>query len=322
MDDDCHRRRLGHFIPVTRLVGEAVSAEEIFARQVAERTAAGITNTPYYYGKNPWANDTIAKPLYGNWVCKKLKYDHVVSDLIHWLLKLYPPASGVDDFALDVAETVLAMTPAKEPWKHIRTNSPIQNWFNFATSRTWARSDVMLDDDDPDIAPGAEWTEPQFARLWRMLRWLDEPVKPDGKPLFTRDDIDKANKAARRGNSYYYHDEYALRDRVGVKYLLLAHDRGLATDDDLYDLLLGPREERWGAFAAFAALTGRKRQKRCGAFPKAFALAGRARDRVLEIELQRGDAHSARRADVPRTGPRRPPRPTVPALRRRRSEDR
>src|SRR4030095_16320253 len=77
----------------------------------------------------------------------------------------------------------------------------------------------------------------------------------------------------------------ARRNRADPTVLFRAHDAGLATDDDVYDLLFEGRS--W--MGPLAQLTRHRRTTMIEQFPRAVALADRLRDRILEIELARGD---------------------------------
>jgi hypothetical protein len=89
---------------------------------------------------------------------------------------------------------------------------------------------------------------------WRgLLRWLDEPV-PGVRRLL-----------------------------VPARLTLRAHTAGAATDDDVYDLMFEP------PYQLLTEATQRRRRPFVDAFPAAAALADRVRDRVLEIELRRGE---------------------------------
>jgi hypothetical protein len=107
----------------------------------------------------------------------------------------------------------------------------------------------------------AEWT-----RYWQLLRWRDEPV------------------------------ERARRDRPGLHVLKEAYAVGAATQADWYDQLLGPQyASRYSgvSFDDLGWMTSLRNLKENESyferFPEIRALVDRCRERILEIELARGE---------------------------------
>src|SRR5262249_58406925 len=80
-----------------------------------------------------------------------------------------------------------------------------------------------------------QWTRDHRARLWGLMRWLDEPIAtvPEGRQPLARHRPDMALAAQ-------------------------AYVDGVATDADLLDLLFEPGPSRWQGFRLLGHLTGRK----------------------------------------------------------------
>jgi hypothetical protein len=198
----------------------------------------------------------------------KMQYETVVSSVIEWLLRLHPPA-GSPDFVLGAVETVFSLVPESE-LRHVPDEDDYDD-------------EVWHDSDSPYMAwpglvawfsdyAGEIWKPEHSARVYRLLRWRDQPFgraggkDQKGKPL--------------------------SRNRAELDVLLAAHQAGAATDDDVLDQLLGERElGRYGAsgFDALETLTARKSAEEFKKYPASKPLVERCRNRVLEIELTRGD---------------------------------
>ena len=204
----------------------------------------------------------------GNYETFELQYDGVVGDLLQWLIRLYPPAGGAD-FVLDAMETTFALIPDAElryvpkeddyndgDWRDY--DSPFMAW---KSALTWFQRYA-----------GALWKEEHAVRLYKLLRWQDEPFGRSGN-------IGKDGKSLKR-------------DRASIDFLLAAHRIGGGTDADLVEQLLGDREQsRYGysRFNDLDHLTSRKGEQLLKKFPAAIPLVEKCRARVIEIELTRGD---------------------------------
>jgi hypothetical protein len=199
----------------------------------------------------------------------KLKHEHLVDDLLDWLLVMHPPRGGID-FLLDSLETAAAMIPEKDMEAIRRPATTGKDEDDDDDRQDWRSTDLV------GIWLGAinrlsdllSITPEQKARLWRFLRWLDEPF-PGAKRM--RPDFE------------------ALAD---------AYAAGNATLDDVADHLLGPDRDggrySWhGSFESLRGLTARQTPKNLREFlarPEISDLVRQARDRLLEIELARGEA--------------------------------
>jgi hypothetical protein len=195
----------------------------------------------------------------------KLRYREIVCTLLHWLLQLHPPKGGLD-FLLDAVETAFALIPPEE-LIHVKKNyqdphwrdehSPFSSWLHHV--RLYLR-----------LAP-KEWQNPHYQRFWHLLRWADEPgVK-------------------------------IPRNRPQLLELGAALQAGGATVADLYDQLLGPRNvPEDGSYSYYANYFGELRDltsrhpyhegfRRLQAMPVVREAVDRCRQRILEVELARGE---------------------------------
>ncbi|MHC4401070.1 MAG: DUF5724 domain-containing protein [Planctomycetota bacterium] len=213
----------------------------------------------------------IATFLLGNLSAPKLKYETVVRDLVQWLLVIHPPKGAVD-FLLDVTETVAAMIPEKDmqliqrrPESKDDDFDPDESdWRNMEFFAIWSRF-IWRFLTMPSLKP----TRQQKTRYWRLLRWVEEPF------------------------------EGAMRSRPDLEVVIDAYRDGIATLADVTDHLLGPdRRDRYGGVSFDSLKMTTVRQPGRGlrdfvARPEIVELLDFCRQRVLEIELARGEAATA-----------------------------
>ncbi|MGV0027749.1 DUF5724 domain-containing protein [Phormidesmis priestleyi ANT.L61.2] len=198
-----------------------------------------------------------------------LRYPSQINSIIGWLIYLHPPAQ-VFDYCLDAIATLLNTIPFtqlnQDPqwqqssyWGAKRQISDfIGYWINFARSYQSA-------------------TESDRIRWWHLVRWVDRFLPS-------------------------YHGMTTLWDVFDT------YQFGGATESDLMFYLLGAEEhpadaiQRSGAeakanlrttFPALSQLTRRNVIEEYAAQPFLLELADRARQRILAIELQRGDLPTA-----------------------------
>jgi Trp operon repressor len=188
----------------------------------------------------------------------------IAAGVIDWLLRLHPPVGAVD-FLLDAVETSFARIPPQVVAKRPKKDEPWdQGWRGDDARMAW----LTIAREYRDLHP-AEWEDRHHTRLWHILRWLDEP----GPPM--------------------------KRLRAPVEEAAAAWAAGAATDADLFDLLLGPREVSeegrfWSGSSVFEELheVSGRRCPLLERYPGLQALVQRCRERVMEIELRRGDLPS------------------------------
>ncbi len=193
----------------------------------------------------------------------ELGYRSQVDSALWWLWLAHGGAAGID-FLLAGYENALAMVPPRELADPIiarrayssrdldwRDHSPILNWRRALNKALALRRDLF--------------TRDAITQMWKLVVWLDRP------------------------------DPAAPRHRPSLDLLLTARSLGLATDADLMDDLIGDRSlggrfssRRWD-FRSLAEATRRKVPEALRPFPEMVAAASRARERIIEVELQRGD---------------------------------
>ncbi len=127
-------------------------------------------------------------------------------------------------------------------------------------------------------APDA-WTDDQLRRIWGLARWFADVADPATLDDCSEHDETREHRSAR------------IPRRLGLHVVDLMHRRGVATDADVLDELVGPRtlSPSWRELAWTSGLT-RQYEWQPRYSDEVRALALKARDRVVEIELGRGEA--------------------------------
>ena len=184
----------------------------------------------------------------------------IIPKLLAWFAKLRPTV-GAADFHLRATEHALAHVPPAA----LARVYPAFTW----NDRDWRIESPLivplkLAREYRDTRP-ADWTKDHDARLYQMLRWMDQPGTP------------------------------VRRCRVQPNELLDAYAAGAASLADMVDHLIGPRGLRhaWGdegyEFLQLVTPPDRDLGKVIDAHPELLALAERVPERILEIELTRGE---------------------------------
>jgi hypothetical protein len=203
----------------------------------------------------------VVEALIGGQPAVDLKYDGVLRDVVLWLQRLHPSEKEID-CALDAAETVFALVPEKVVKQLPDPKKPddFDDWRDFELIEKW--KDVL---DTRWHLTQAQWSQAQKVRLWQLLHWYDQPVP--GVP----------------------------RRRPDLEHVLAGFEVGAAGTADVMDELLGPRETHAysGAdFSSLRTLTPLEEPEVLQRLPQLKALVERCRDRILEIELDRGENHT------------------------------
>lgn len=190
----------------------------------------------------------------------KLNYRPILRNLLYWLIRLYP-APNTADFLLDAMETVWSrlkeadLRGKKDQWGHH------QDWR--ANSPAAACLDVVR---TYRKMAGADWQDRHHIRLWGLLRWMDTPISG------------------------------VTRFRPMLDEVLAAHRLGVATKADLYDQLIGPRDVSqfgWARFEDLQRLSGKRHLPILDEYPLLKDVLARCRQRILEVELKRGEMPTA-----------------------------
>jgi hypothetical protein len=191
----------------------------------------------------------------------------IVHAVVQWLVMLTSPP-GTAEYVLDAAELLLHSIPAED----LSATASPQGRLRHATWRTagWlmgleiARSHRHL---RPD-----QWTAAQQRRLWELEVWAENPTGPG-----------------------------VCQDRVGMLRtppgeLVSAFNASAATDADVIARVLGPDSrpladyQTRNHFTALQVLSGRRLPDRFGDPPGLMEIIRRCGQRVIAVELNRGEA--------------------------------
>ncbi len=215
--------------------------------------ADGEAGVPWYY---PAGLAKEVRASLGEEGVQSLPYVSILDDLLSWLIRLHPP-EGMADFLLDAVETSFANVPPEE----LARNPEANNW---NVKRNWR---------DSYNSPYKGWLQvarsfrgfmsaDHHVRLFRLLRWMDEPGVP------------------------------VARSRPSLEEVKAALDAGGATEDDLFDHLLGPTEPNDHRHE-LRRISGRKPAEEYRTHPVIPGVVDRCRRRIVEVELDRGEAPTA-----------------------------
>lgn len=191
-----------------------------------------------------------------------LAYPQLVQSILVWLIVLHPRDHAIN-FLLDAVEVKFASLSG-DTLKAVlpKGDNYHRDWRSSYLSSTTKVLQIVYN--YRHWLPLA-WTDDHQIRLWKLLHWLDEPL------------------------------EGAVRDYPPLEEVLNAWRLGVATSADVYDQLLGERPIHYGrsAFRDIATLTRRKPHPFLQQFTGLSEIVNRCRDRVLDIELTRGDMPTA-----------------------------
>jgi len=193
----------------------------------------------------------------------KLAYHHIVSSIVEWLVWMHP-VEGETDFILDALEESVSRIPHSEVTELETMHQGLKirvlkyDKLAYLYVARWLRQ----------LRPEF-WKDQHHARLWNVVRWLDEP-----KPGLS--------------------GEFATLEDV-----LFAYQVGAATRDDLLYMFLSPlKQHRYvtGVHLLYQ-FSGRKPYPRhlsqLEKFPVIQEIVDACRERIIEVECKRGELPTA-----------------------------
>ncbi len=218
----------------------------------------------------------IAKKIFDKADKLKIRYDNTVIRIVPWLKRMFPAENAVD-FLLDSLETLLAEIPSDRLCGDgSKEYGYMSDWrYQFEIARTH----VALLATERSVE-GREWTQQQVRRYWNLLRWIDEPFAAEKPKTGALAELFSGKKEAPR------------RFRANSADVFLAYEQGVANEADVYDQLLGPRDENvsWGSsYRDLHDLSRKKPSPMEKRHPFVREFADNCRDRILQVERRRGD---------------------------------
>lgn len=224
-----------------------------------------LTNEYFIMARNAWQKQAMER-LVGK--ALKLKHPFVVRGVIEWLV-WHKTEGGLADFALDGFDTALAAIP---PEKMIEVDDSFYGGVRHHF-REHADEFGILSVTLKLIAEcKGQWTDGHAKRLFELQRWLDEPFGIGGGSK----DASLKPIARKRGPWEGLVEEFTA---------------GRANQHDVFDHLLGPGPILpYGYSSEFDSIREATQTLRRGELPEKVApLVEKAMERVLEIELARGE---------------------------------
>jgi len=216
-------------------------------------------NVVVQYNKRGAKHKKFTKDMWG--VPKKLKLKNLyqVTPILHWLNLIYP-AKGIINHQLSAGEKACQLVPQPEidaleniKQTQMYSQDSEKDFRSSVIVSPWLELDVPLD----------KLSKIQFKRLWEIKNWADKP-SPKAK-----------------------------RFRCDGEILKRAFVSKLCNLDDVADALVGPDADHYSSRALLSELTMRRPRKATRAFLKKFKsvvnLVDSIRDRIMEIELSRGE---------------------------------
>jgi hypothetical protein len=186
----------------------------------------------------------------------KLKHGALVGEIIQWLLRLHPP-QGAADFLLDALETGYAMVPDDLRKKVVDLDDwrvRDRDWRTHSPIEPWWQEIESY----RRLVPTAFADQHQL-RLWQLMHWRDQPEPGVG------------------------------RMRPDLAYLVAGFHAGQANDTDVIDQLIGPRRHSFDELERLSQPTAVELVQAPGLVP----IVDRVKERILEIELARGELPTA-----------------------------
>ncbi|MDX2198917.1 MAG: DUF5724 domain-containing protein [Phycisphaerae bacterium] len=240
---------------------------------------AGMYDKHKTGSRGPWSTEFV-RQLFGE--RPPLRYPSVVRRVIEWhLLEQERASANLADFATDALETVLAHIPSdrigvresdcelafRRVASHVDSSAPLE-----AIARL-----------------RGDWTPEHTRQMFALNRWLDEPVWPEHHVMIQA----TATKAPDTAVSEPQRVPIG-RKRMYHKHLIAAFEACWANEHDLLDELLGERElTTWNVADWFDCLSDLAATVRRAEKPTPIVqVVRRAIDRILEIELARGEAET------------------------------
>lgn len=206
---------------------------------------------------------------------QSLRYPHQIDSVMRWLLYLHPPAQ-VFAFLLDAIAQILNTLPLtqlqQDPqwcdssyWSvRGQVSGFVSNWISFARSYS-SNSDAN-----------------QQVRWWHLVRWVDRGLPAHRESTTLWDGFNAYQAGGATESDVMFH-------------LLGAAERPIEGNQH-NDHSTGTAEAKANlrtSFQDLSQLTRRKVPEVYAAHPFLLSLADRARQRILAIELQRGDLPTA-----------------------------
>lgn len=274
--------------------------EALLAWPAAAAAQAAFSEAPTRWGpitsRPSWVQNVVGRVIAAD-VFISLQYAPISASLLAWFA-LREVRSEWLDALLDVGDAVLSAVPRKAiaslptvaqlAQRRYDAGVPdAYDWRGYPLA-AWIEAAKVVEAAHPGM-----WSPQQRARLWAQVRFIDEPQGVHVPSAHARDEL-RHDYAAVFGQRLDVPRRPARR-RPPLDLAARAVADGCATEADVAELLVGEQtsedEKGPGSFARrpLGELTRRHSPEWLAEHPWLIELADRLRDRILDIELQRGD---------------------------------
>ncbi|MFA6243433.1 MAG: DUF5724 domain-containing protein, partial [Candidatus Hydrogenedentales bacterium] len=228
--------------------------------------AALLVPSTMEYSRNKLRVDDTLKNAFGDAKPARCRYGHQTAGILHWLMCVYSPA-GVADYLLEVLEAMFAHAP-----KLVIVKGP-NAWSGVSSINTCVRLVRTL-----RVIRSDCWSSDHEARFYSLLHWsmrrLHEELKPQS-----------LTPSAENGFATGYFGALLAT----IDEMTRAFATGAINSDDFLSYAFTLQGWRGTQLPVLAQLTKRKNDAVFREAPGLKELADRLRERILEIELKRGD---------------------------------
>jgi len=248
--------------------------------------------------RSEWRKGLVKRLLSG---APKLKHPHVVREVVQWIA-WHKTEAHVADFAVDGFETVLATIPAD------KLTEVVKDYYDGARRHFREHAGefgILFTILKPIAEQKGQWTGDHAKRHFELQRWVDEPFGVGGAEKDSGPKVLKRARAAwnalaeavaaDRASEKDSISKLIERSRAPWDALVEAFAAGWANEHDVFDHLLGPRSSGPRYYeSSFDALRLSTHALRRGELPERIVpLVEKALERVLEVELARGESPTA-----------------------------
>ena len=194
----------------------------------------------------------------------EIRYSGTVERILSWLIWLYEAPNSAD-FVLNMLEDSYASIFNSLVKQNLAENGYAEGPHSGWRSRFDSPYLRKLERVRQYRHLCAGWTARHHARMYGLLRWIDEPLPG------------------------------ADRHRPQLQEVLWAYEAGAANDADIHDQLLGPRPMGYygGDFSDLRYLSSKKLHPVLEQYPRLREIFDECRERILEVELGRGEMPTA-----------------------------
>lgn len=207
------------------------------------------------------------------------RYGSVIPYVLTWLAYLHPAPQSAP-FLLNAVEETFSQIGQNLPGGGTPSGGE-QRWFIPANRLGY----IGLAHRHRLLFP-AEWTRPDRVRFWGLIRWLEQSAWQAGG-LFRPEleDVLQAYQVGAAGEDDLF--VYLLPVPAGVQ------QGGPHSFDGTYFLMMQPQYLLRQQFGALHLFSGKRPHPLFREFPFLQGIVDRCRERILEVELQRGDLPTA-----------------------------